>query len=127
MLCKDNMANLDFKFKKIMQNTFCFPFPYLFIYYYYFYLKKKNQKQNKSHLTWNAWMICNANPKKKKKKQRKQKQQRGMVTKNRTMKHKDYVKKTQLNRVFCIQNFLDATLVLELLFILKCWATPELE
>ena len=62
--------------------------------------------------------------KKKKKKQRKQKQQRGMVTKNRIMKHKDHVRKTQLDRVFCIQNFLDATLALELLFILEYWAIP---
>ena len=51
---------------------------------------------------------------------RKQKPTKTKVTKNRAMKHKDYVKKTQLNRVFCIQNFLDATLALELLFILKC-------
>ena len=43
-----------------------------------------------------------------------------MVTKNREKKHKDHVKKTQLDRTFCIQNFLDETLVLELLFILEC-------
>ena len=42
-----------------------------------------------------------------------------MVTKSREMKHKDHVRKTQLDGVFCIQNFLDATLALELLFILK--------
>ena len=63
-------------------------------------------------------MLCNASPRKKK--QRKQKQQRGMVIKNRVMKHKDHVKKTQLDRAFCILNFLDATLALELLFILEC-------
>ena len=45
---------------------------------------------------------------------------RGMVTKNRKIKHKDHVKKTQLDRAFCIQYFLDATLALELLFILEC-------
>ena len=60
-------------------------------------------------------MLYNANPKKK----RKQKQQRRMVIKNREMKHKDHVRKTQLVRAFCIQNFLDATLALELLFILE--------
>ena len=60
-------------------------------------------------------------------KQRKQKQQRRMVTKNREMKHKDDVRKTQLDRAFCIQNFLDATLALKLLFILECWATLGLE
>ena len=58
---------------------------------------------------------------------KKQKQQRGMVTKNKEMKHKGYVKKTQLDRSFCIQKFLDATLALELVFILECQATPGLE
>ena len=66
-------------------------------------------------------MLCNANPRRK---QRKQKQHRGMVTKNREMKYKDHVRKTQLDQAFCIQNFLDATLALELLFILECLATP---
>ena len=60
-------------------------------------------------------MLCNANPKNKEK----QKQQRRMVTKNREMKHKDHVRKTQLDRAFCIQKFLDATLALELLFTLE--------
>ena len=63
-------------------------------------------------------MLCNANIRRKQKK--KEKQQRGMVTKNREMKYKDYVRKTQLDQAFCIQNFLDATLALELLFILEC-------
>ena len=71
-------------------------------------------------------MLCNANPKnkgKKKTKTKKQKQtnkQRRMVAKNREIKHKDRNKKTQLDRAFCIQNFLDVTLALELLFILEC-------
>ena len=52
-------------------------------------------------------------------KQRKQEQQKRMVTKNREMKHKDQVRKTQLDRAFCIQNFLDAIFALELLFILE--------
>ena len=43
---------------------------------------------------------------------------RRKVTKSIEMKHKDHVKKTQLDRAFCVQNFLDATLALELLFIL---------
>ena len=51
---------------------------------------------------------------------KKRKQQRGMVTKNREMKYKDHVSKTQLDQAFCIQNFLDAILALELLFILEC-------
>ena len=53
-------------------------------------------------------------------KKRNQKQQRRMITTDREMKHKDHVRKTQLDRAFCIQNFLDATFVLELLFILEC-------
>ena len=43
-----------------------------------------------------------------------------MVTKNRTMKYKNHVRKTQLDQAFYIQNLLDATLALELLFILEC-------
>ena len=53
-------------------------------------------------------------------KTKKTKQERKMVTKNREMKHKDHVRKTQLDRAFCIQKFLDITLALELLFILEC-------
>ena len=41
------------------------------------------------------------------------------VTKDFEMKHKDHVRKTQLDCAFCIHNLLDATLILELLFILK--------
>ena len=62
-------------------------------------------------------MLYNANPRKTKKNNR---QQRRMVIKRREMKHKDHVRETQLDRAFCIQNFLDATLALELLFILEC-------
>ena len=52
-----------------------------------------------------------------KKKKKKQKQnQRTMVTKGRAMKHKDHVRKTQLGRVFCIQNLLDAPRALDFLF-----------
>ena len=50
-----------------------------------------------------------------------------MVTKNREIKHNDHDKKTQLDRAFCIQNFLNATFTLELLFILECRVTPGLE
>ena len=42
-----------------------------------------------------------------------------MIIKNKEMKHKDHVKKIQLDRALCIQNFLDATFALELLFILE--------
>ena len=46
---------------------------------------------------------------KKKQKTKNKKQNQGtMVTKGRAMKHKDHVRKTQLDRVFCIQNLLNA-------------------
>ena len=48
-------------------------------------------------------------------KQKKQ-NQRTLVTKGRAMKHKDHDRKTQLGRVFCIQNLLDAPRALEFLF-----------
>ena len=50
---------------------------------------------------------------------RKTQNQRTMVTKGRAMKHKDHVRKTQLVRVFCIQNLLDAPRVLEFVFTLE--------
>ena len=40
---------------------------------------------------------------------RKTKKQRTMVTKEKAMKHKNHVRETQLDRVFCIQNLLDAS------------------
>ena len=50
---------------------------------------------------------------------RKTHNQRTMVTNGRAMKHKDHVKKTQLDRVFCIQNLLDAPRALEFVFTLQ--------
>ena len=50
---------------------------------------------------------------------RKYKNQRTMVTKGRAMKHKDNVRKTQLVRVFCIQNLLNAPRALEFVFTLE--------
>ena len=50
------------------------------------------------------------------KKKKKKQNQRTMVTKGRAMKYKDHVRKTQLGRVFYIQNFLDAPRALEFLF-----------
>ena len=58
---------------------------------------------------------------------KKKQNQRTMVTKGRAMKHKDHVRKTQLGRVFCIQNFLDAPRALEFLFTWKWLPTPGLE
>ena len=42
-------------------------------------------------------MKCNATRRDKRKKNTKTKEQRTMVTKGKTMKHKDYVRKTQLD------------------------------
>ena len=50
---------------------------------------------------------------------KKKKQQRKNVTKSRAMKHKDHVRKTQLDWAFCIQNFLDEPQALEFLFTLE--------
>ena len=109
---KINWPTLFSKTKRIVQNTICFLFlPFFFI------LLKKN------HLEWNAWMLCNANPRNKKKTQN----QKTMATKNRAMKHKDHVRKTQLDRVFCIQNLLDAPWALEFLFTLEWLSTQGLE
>ena len=53
------------------------------------------------------------------KKKTKTKEQKTMVIKEKTMKHKDHVRKTQLIKVFCIQNFLDAPRALEFVFTLE--------
>ena len=45
--------------------------------------------------------------------------QRTMVTKGIEKKYKDHVRKTQLDRVFCIQNLLDAPWALEFVFTLE--------
>ena len=50
---------------------------------------------------------------------KKTKNQRTMVTKGKAMKHKDHVRKTQLDQVFCIQNLLDAPQALEFAFTLE--------
>ena len=62
-------------------------------------------------------MLCNANPRNK---ENKKTIKETKVTKSRAMKHNDHVRKTQLDRAFCIPNFLDVTLALELLFTLEC-------
>ena len=43
------------------------------------------------------------------------------------IKHKDHVRKTQLNWAFCIQNFLDAPRALEFLFTWEWLPTPGFE
>ena len=60
-------------------------------------------------------MLCNTNPRNKENKNSKEEWSQIY----REMKHKDHVRKTQLDRAFYIQNFLDATFALELLFILE--------
>ena len=47
---------------------------------------------------------------------KKYKNQRTIVIKGKSMKHNDHVRKTQLDRVFCIQNLLDAPQALEFVF-----------
>ena len=56
---------------------------------------------------------------KSKKQKEKHKNQRTKVTKGIAKKHKDHVRKTQLDRVFCIQNLLDAPRALEFVFTLE--------
>ena len=50
---------------------------------------------------------------------KKNRNQRTMVTKSGAMKPMDHDRKTQLDRVFCIQNLLDALRALEFLFTLE--------
>ena len=50
------------------------------------------------------------------KQKEKHKNQRTMVTKGIAMKHKDHVRKTQLDQVYCIQNLLDTPRALEFVF-----------
>ena len=47
------------------------------------------------------------------------KKEKKMVINDIEMKRNGYIRKTQLDRAFYIHNFLDATLVLELLFRLE--------
>ena len=84
-----------------MQNTCFLPFPHFILFYFFERITKTNQHE--MHECYAMQIL-----------------EKKMVTKNREMKHKDHVRKTQLNRAFYIQNFLDATLALELLFILEC-------
>ena len=53
---------------------------------------------------------------KKKKKKNKNKTKEQWSQRIEQMKHKNHVRKTQLGRVFCIQNLLDAPRALEFLF-----------
>ena len=82
-------------------------FPSLF--FFIFYFKNKNI-ENEMHECY-AMQILET-----KRKKTKTKEQRTMVTKGKAMKHKDHVRKTQLDRVFCIQNLLDAPRALEFIF-----------
>ena len=66
-----------------------------------------------------AIQILETKKNKKIKKKKQNKNQITMVTKGRAMKHKDHVRKTQLDQVFCIQNLLDAPRALEFVFTLE--------
>ena len=96
-----------------MQNTLFFPFTPFFLFFFLFI--KKNNKESKT--TWYEMNECYVMQILEENKE--SKTIRGMVTKNIEIKHKDHVRKIQLDRAFCIQNFLNATLALELLFILE--------
>ena len=50
---------------------------------------------------------------------RKKKKPKNYGHKGKAMKHKDHVRKTQLDQVFCIQNLLDAPRALEFVFTLE--------
>ena len=76
MLCGNRLTNLVFRTKRIVQNTICFLFLHFFIFFIIF-LKK--------HLEWNAWILCNANPRK----QRKIKKTKEQWSQREAMKHKD--------------------------------------
>ena len=69
--------------RKIMQNTFFLHFPF-----YFFILKKITKATYHEMHECYAMQIL---------KTKKTKQQRRMVIKNREMKHKDHVRKTQLD------------------------------
>ena len=60
-----------------------------------------------------------------KKRQNKTKEQWSQMVEQ--MKHKNHVRKTQLGRVFCIQNLLDAPWALEFLFTWEWLLTSGLE
>ena len=60
-------------------------------------------------------------------KQKKQNHNQGsMITKGRAMKHKDHVRRTQLDWAFYIQNFLDVPQALEFLFTWEWLPTPRM-
>ena len=87
MLCVNKLTNIVFNAKKINAKTQFTSFFSLF----FFNLKKKKtkkQKQKQPRMKCMNVMQCNAKKKNKKTKQR------IMVTKNRAVKHKDYVRKT---------------------------------
>ena len=79
MICKDNMASLDYKSKKKYCKTH---FSFLFIYLFIIFLKRITKKTYHEMHEWYAMQIL-------KKKKQQQRQQRRMVTKSREMKHKN--------------------------------------
>ena len=96
MLCENKLTNLVFKNQDSAKTQFA-SFSFLYIYTYIY----------KMHECY-AMQILETKRKKGK-----------MVTKGKAMKHKDNVRKTQLGRVFCIQNLLDTPRALEFVFTLE--------
>ena len=121
MLCKDNMVSFDYKSKK---NNTKHIFPSFLPFFKKRKKKEKEKKKGVTKTTYHEIHECYAMQFLIAK--RKQINKRWMVIKSIEMKHKDHVRRTQLDWAFCIQNFLDATLALELLFILEWWATSGL-
>ena len=89
---KINWPTLFSKTKRIVQKHNLLSFPSSFFFSFFIIIIKIK------YLEWNAWMLCNENPRNKKEKH---KNQRTMVTKGKTMKHNNHIRKTQLDRVFC--------------------------
>ena len=105
MSCENKLTNLIFKSKEKSAKT-------QFASFFFLFFKLKNRKNTKNEMyECYAMQIL--------KTRRKHKNQRTMVTKGIAKKHKDYVRKTQLDRVFCIQNLLDAPRALEFVFTLE--------
>ena len=94
MLCKDNVVNLDYKSKK---NNAKHIFPSFSFLFFFFILKKITKATYHEMHKCYAMQILKKIKKQKTKNKTKQKQQRKMVIKSREMKHKDHVRKSQLN------------------------------
>ena len=90
MLCKNNMASLDYKSKKNNAKHIFPSFPFFIFYLFIKGIIKKTYYE--MHEYYEMQILETTTTKKKKKKSK-----RTMVTKNIKMKHKNHVKRTQLD------------------------------